>query len=172
MEPLYIKLHSDRQIAAHVYHGWTLCGAFVDPDYGQIYESLLKWELPEPLRRPDANEIQRFRMVSVVEANFAIEERGTVIAPGIPRTPKCDLKRGDMIVLISPTTEKAFTAEIKEVGMLSPPSPKGWPIQLDRSVSKEDVPEGTQVWMRDPNKETKSEQGAAGQPATTPRVGD
>lgn len=151
MEPLYIKLHSDRQIAAHVYHGWTLCGVFVDPESGQIGESLLKWELPEPLRRPDADEVDRFRLVSVVEVNFSIKERGTVIAPGIPRTPKCDLKRGDLIVLISPKTEKAFTAEIREVGMLSPPSPRGWPIQLCRSVSKEDVPEGTQVWMRDPD---------------------
>jgi translation elongation factor EF-Tu-like GTPase len=151
MEPLYIKLHSDRQIAAHVYHGWTLCGAFVDPESHQIYESLLKWELPEALRRPDEDEIKRFRLISVVEATFSIEDRGTVIEPGIPRSPKFDLKRGDLIVLVSPKTEKAFTSEIKEVGMLSPPSPKGWPILLSPAVSQEEVPEGTQVWMRDPN---------------------
>lgn len=149
MEPLYIKLHSARQIAAHVYHGWTFCGAFVDPESFQIHESLLKWELPEALRRPDADEIKRFRLVSVVEATFSIEDRGTVIAPGIPRSPKFDLKRGDLIVLVSPRTEKAFTSEIKEVGMLSPPSPKGWPIQLSPAVSRKDVPEGTEVWMRD-----------------------
>jgi hypothetical protein len=148
MEPLYIKLHSDRQIAAHVYHGWTLCGAFVDPDSHQIYESLVKWELPEPLRRPDSTEIGRFEQVCVVEEAFVIQDRGTVIASGIPRNPQFDLRRGDRIVLICPQTEKAFTAEIKQTEMLSPPSPKGWPIQLAPEISREDVPPGTLVWMR------------------------
>jgi len=149
MESLYIKVHSDRHIAAHIYHGWTLCGAAVDAESKQIYESILKWELPEPLRRLDGIEIERFHLVSVVESAFAIEDLGTMIAPGLPRTPRFNLKRGDLIVLICPTTEKAFTAEIKGIAMLAPPSPKGWPIQLSPHISKEDVLFGTQVWMRD-----------------------
>ena len=148
-----------------MYHGWTLGGVLVYPDTNQLGESYLVWELSETLRRPDQAEIGRFEQLCVIEDAFTIQDRGTVIAPGIPRDPKFDVKRGDVIVLICPQTEKAFTSEVKEIEMLSPPSPKGWPIQLSAEISKEDVPAGTLVWMR--HQETiGSEQDAAGQSAT------
>jgi hypothetical protein len=153
-----IKLNSARAISAHVYHGWTLCGVFVDPETNQLGESYLVWELPEFPRRPDMDEMKRFDQLFVVEDAFTLADRGTVIAPGIPRDSGLDVRQGDLIVLICPMTERAFTSEVRGIEFFSPPSPRGWPVLLNTGISKDDVPPGTLVWVRSRDR-SNSEQG-------------
>lgn len=164
-----IKLHSARAVAAHVYHGWTLGGVFVDPETNQLGESYLVWELPEAPRRPDADEMNRFDQLCVVEDAFAILDRGTVILPGIPRDSAFDVRRGDLVVLICPQTERAFTSEVREIELVTPPSPRGWPIFLSTGISKEDVPPGTMVWGRH-HENSRSEQAVAHQRAISSSI--
>ena len=154
-----IKLHSARAIAAHVYHGWTLAGVLVDPDTNRLGESYLVWELPEATRRPDTDEIIRFDLLCVIEDAFTLTDRGTVIVPGVPRDSRFDVRQGDLIVLICPQTERAFTSEVRGIELVSPPSPRGWPVLLSTGISKDDVPPGTLVWVRSHDTNTSEQAG-------------
>lgn len=132
----------------------------MDPETNQLGESYLAWELPESPWRPDMDEMKRFDQLFVVEDAFTLADRGTVIVPGIPRDSGPNVRQGDLIVLICPKTERAFTSEICGIELVSPPSPRGWPALLTTGISKDDVPPGTLVWVRS-CEASNSEQAAA-----------
>lgn len=142
------KVMSDQRLAAFVYHGWTLKAAMVDDATDTVSEYYLEWELPEAERRPTEEEAKRFSQLSVVDDVFQITGRGIVITPGFPREEeKKRLKVGDFVVLHD-GRDDALTAEVRGIEFFSPPSPRGWPLLLGSTLTKEDVFIGMRVWIR------------------------
>jgi hypothetical protein len=155
------KAHSEKSLAAHIYHGWTISNVCRDAATGTVSEHVLRWDLPEAPRNPTTEEIGRFIHISTVEDKFAIKGRGVVIAPGLPRDKAGLLKHEDFIVLFD-YEEDALLTQIRSIELSSPPSPKGWGILLPFDVRPEDIKIGMQVWARN---DTKSEQDGGGNSA-------
>jgi len=148
MKPM-AKAMSDQRLSALVYHGWTLKSASVDAATNVVSEYYLEWDLPEAERRPTDDEAKRFSRLSVVDDVFAITGRGIVITPGFPREEeKKRLKVGDHVVLLD-GRDRALNAEVRGIDFCSPPSPKGWPLLLGSTLTKEDVRIGMSVWIRE-----------------------
>lgn len=141
------KVHSEAVLAAYVYHGWTIGSVHRDTVTGTVSEHVLRWDLPEFPRRPTSEEVARFVHISDVEDKFAIEGRGVVIAPGLPRDKAGFLKHGDYIVLID-YSAAALLTQVRAIELSSPPSPKGWAILLPIEIHSDQILIGMQVWAR------------------------
>jgi hypothetical protein len=92
-----------------------------DAGSGTVAEHVLQWELPEYPRSISGEELTRFIHISNVEDKFAIEGRGVVIAPGLPRAKAGLLKHGDPIILFD-DDEAALITNVKAIELSSPPS--------------------------------------------------
>jgi hypothetical protein len=141
------KAHSEKVLAAYLFHGWSISSVRRDSATGQVSEHLLRWTLSDPPLSPSAEEIERFIQISVVEDKFAIARRGCVIVPGLPRSMAGAIKHGDFIVLLD-YAELGFLAQVRSIELSSPPSLKGWAIMLSPDVPLERVTLGLQVWVR------------------------
>lgn len=151
MKPMIlVKAHSEAVLAAHVFHGWAISSVHRDAASDEVSEHVLKWTLPKPPRRPSPEEIQSFIHLSDVEDLFVIQERGIVIAPGLPRDKAGFLKHGDVIVLHD-YAESAFVAKVRCLELFSPPSPRGWGILLSEDHAVSQIRIGMQVWARKRN---------------------
>lgn len=143
----FAKAHSEASLAAHIYHGWTLCGVQRDPVSGCVSEHVLRWDLPGHPRKPSAEEILLFVHVSNIEDKFEISGRGVVIAPGLPRDKGRLLKHGSIIVLFD-YQESALLTQVQSIELSHPPSPKGWAILLPPEICADQIQIGMQVWAR------------------------
>lgn len=139
------KAHSEAALAARVYLGWTIDRVCRDRATGSVSEHVLRWDLPEAPRYPTHEEVTKFVHISNFEAKFTIENRGTVIAPGLPRDKAGILKHDDFIVLID-YNDCALLTQVRAIGSSSPPSPKGWAILLPADIRPDQVAIGMQVW--------------------------
>ena len=141
------KVHSEAALAAHVYHGWEIVSFHEDQATKAASEHVLRWVLPEAPRSPSSSEIKKFAHLSDVEAKFEINGRGVVIAPGLPRS-KAGLIRKETPIVLMDYKGAAFSTQVRDIEMSSPPSPKGWAILLPPEVRSGDVQIGMQVWVR------------------------
>jgi translation elongation factor EF-Tu-like GTPase len=85
-----------------------------------------------------------------VEQAFQISGRGCVLVPGIPSTVNLpSIKVGDRIRLTKPDGRSIDTTvngvELINYGARKPPENISVPISLPATISKQDVPPGTQV---------------------------
>ena len=85
------------------------------------------------------------RCLFVVESVFLIGHGGPVLVPGLTRTVGDDrVRAGDRIELRRPDGSILVT-RIHGINFVKPS--KGiYPISLPKSISKNDVPVGTEVW--------------------------
>lgn len=143
------KVHSEVALAAHVFHGWEIVSFHEDQATKTVSEHVLRWALPETPRSPSSSEIKKFVHLSDVEAKFEINGRGVVIAPGLPRS-KAGLIRKETPIVLMDYRGAAFLTQVRDIELLSPPSPKGWAILLPPDVHASDVQIGMQVWVRVP----------------------
>jgi hypothetical protein len=139
------KAHSEAALAAHIYYGWKISSVCRDPDTGGVSEHVLRWDLPGAPRYPTHEEVTKFVHLSNVEAQFSIENRGVVIAPGLPRSKAGILKHDDFIVLID-YNDSALLTQVRAMELSSPPSLKGWAILLSGEIQPDQVAIGMQVW--------------------------
>jgi hypothetical protein len=89
------------------------------------------------------------RLLFVVKDVFALGF-GLVLAPGAPSD--FDVRVGDPIELRPPDDAEPIRTTIASIPMICSRDPvavnRGTPIALSRSVKKEHVPIGTEVWVR------------------------
>lgn len=87
-----------------------------------------------------------WKMLSVVEDRFQIKGRGVTIVPGVPLGGDWRVRIGDQLRLKRPDgTEIATEISGLEMGLRVPTASQA--ILLGGGVSKDDVPQGTEVWI-------------------------
>jgi hypothetical protein len=82
-----------------------------------------------------------------VSDRFAIDERGTVLVPGVPWEGVPTVKRGDPVILRTPLGEIIETT-IEEVERMMGSQIEASPMLLPSNIQKSDVPIGTEVFLR------------------------
>jgi len=87
------------------------------------------------------------RCLFAVEDTFTIRGRGLVLVPGIIPDGDERFRVGDRIVLRKPDNS-SIDAQIGGLEMLSP-NPRHEVVILLKTLTKEDVPVGTEVWSSD-----------------------
>jgi len=101
-----------------------------------------------------------------VEDRYAIEGRGVILVPGIPRDPNLPVVRdGAKIQLRRPdlTVVDTFIRSLEMIRYRPelPPDKRTVPILLPKDFHKSDVPIGTEVFLHDEANE-EAEQGGDG----------
>lgn len=87
------------------------------------------------------------KLLSIVEDVFELSGRpSVVIVPGVPRAGDCRLKVGDPLKLRRPDGTEASTF-VGGLELTSPPSTTSIALMLGPSMTKADVPIGTEVWL-------------------------
>jgi hypothetical protein len=86
------------------------------------------------------------RLLFIVEHTFAIPGRGVALIPGIVPQEGEAFRAGDALELRRPDGS-VVTTRIGSLELLCPrPRPEEVTVMLPISISKADVPLGTQVW--------------------------
>jgi hypothetical protein len=90
------------------------------------------------------------RRLFVVGGTFTIFGRGIALLPGVPKhEPPPHVAPGMSIELRRPDGTILATT-IRAIEWLQTPPQPAAPLLMPPEVAKEDVPEGTEVWLADP----------------------
>jgi|SRR5579859_66295 len=89
---------------------------------------------------------EAFRVMTVSDIVTITGRPMLLLFPGVPRDLQRTIRVGDKIELRRPDGTRIATilAEIEHARMLDGGS--RWPLRLSSSISKTDVPVGTEVW--------------------------
>jgi hypothetical protein len=80
-----------------------------------------------------------------VQDTFAIADRGTIVAPGMPHQLLDDIRIGDTVELRKPDGSVA-DAQIKGMDLLRRKPDQ--PVALLLGLEKEKIPHGTEIWSK------------------------